>query len=255
MPFVAQLRDLFTAFAALAAIIAGARVIQLHNATTISLAFLLVVLFTATLSRLWVAVVVSIAAMLCINFFFLPPVSTFTISDPQNWVALFAFLAVSLVASRLSTKARDRQRDALARRDELARLFELCRDILVSTEDAVSALARHIARRFDLEYVAIYLPAIGGFERFEGGSRRLDRELTQVELDRAKADDADTVLNSGGTAVHLTPLRVGAKSIGLLATIEGVAPATTLAALAGIAAIAIERAHFLEERKQAELAQ
>ena len=42
------------------------------------------------------------------NYFFLPPVGTFTIADPQNWVALFAFLAVSLVASNLSAVARAR---------------------------------------------------------------------------------------------------------------------------------------------------
>ena len=48
--------------------------------------------------------------MLCLNFFFLPPVGTFTIADPQNWVALFAFLAVSLVASNLSAVARARTR-------------------------------------------------------------------------------------------------------------------------------------------------
>ena len=61
----------------------------------------------AATSRLWVAVVTSVVAMLCFNFFFLPPVGTFTIADPQNWVALFAFLAVSLVASNLSAVARD----------------------------------------------------------------------------------------------------------------------------------------------------
>ena len=51
--------------------------------------------------------------MLCFNFFFLPPVGTLTIADPQNWVALFAFLAVSLVASHLSTVARARTEEAI----------------------------------------------------------------------------------------------------------------------------------------------
>ena len=46
----------------------------------------------------------SIVAMLCFNFFFLPPVGTFTIADPQNWVALFAFLATALTASQLSAR-------------------------------------------------------------------------------------------------------------------------------------------------------
>ncbi|HTL03608.1 MAG TPA: ATP-binding protein [Vicinamibacterales bacterium] len=78
------------------------------NATTVALSFLLVVLFVAAASRLWVAVVTSLAAMVAFNFFFLPPVGTLTVVDPQNWVALFTFLAVSLVASRLSAVARDR---------------------------------------------------------------------------------------------------------------------------------------------------
>ncbi len=56
--------------------------------TTVALAFLLVVLGTATVGRLWAAIVVSVAAMLTLNFFFLPPLGTFTIADPQNWIAL-----------------------------------------------------------------------------------------------------------------------------------------------------------------------
>src|SRR5581483_10289582 len=110
------------------------------NATTVALSYLLVVLFVAAASRLWVAVCTSIVAMVAFNFFFLPPVGTFSVRDPQSWVALFTFLAVSLVASRLSAAARDRQREALNRRDELARLFDLSRDVLLTTDsqDAIS---------------------------------------------------------------------------------------------------------------------
>ena len=64
----------------------------------------------------------SVLSVLALNFFFLPPVGTLVIADPQNWMALSAFLAVSLVASRLSAVARDRTREAVTRRDELARL-------------------------------------------------------------------------------------------------------------------------------------
>ena len=79
---------------------------QLSNATTVALCFLVVVLSVAATARLWIAVATSIIAMLALNFFFLPPIGTLTISDPQNWIALFAFLAVSLVASNLSAVAR-----------------------------------------------------------------------------------------------------------------------------------------------------
>ena len=72
----------------------------------------------AATSRLWAALLTSFVAMFAFNFFFLPPLRTLVISDPQNWVALFAFLVVSLVASKLATAARDREQEAVGRRDE-----------------------------------------------------------------------------------------------------------------------------------------
>src|SRR5512139_1903903 len=108
--------------------------LDVSNAAIVSTTFLLVVLLVAAAWRLWTAIVTSIAAMLCINFFFLPPVGTLTIADPQNWAALFAFLAVSLVASHLSAVARARTQEAISRRDELTRLFDLSRDVLMTTD-------------------------------------------------------------------------------------------------------------------------
>jgi two-component system sensor histidine kinase KdpD len=90
----------------------NARWLRVSNPTTVSMTLLLVVLVVAATSRLRVAIATSIVAMLSINFFFLPPVGTFTIADPHNWVALFAFLTVSLVASNLSAVARARTDEA-----------------------------------------------------------------------------------------------------------------------------------------------
>ena len=141
------------------------------SVTTVALALLLVVLGAATLSRLPVAIVVSIAAMLTLNFFFLPPVGTFTIADPQNWIALAAFLVVAVIASNLSAAAQQRTREAVARRNEVTRLFDLTRDVLLTTQtaSAMDALARHVARRFDLTTVAICLPAEHGWRIHQGG--------------------------------------------------------------------------------------
>jgi two-component system sensor histidine kinase KdpD len=61
--------------------------------------------------------------MLCFNFFFLPPVYTFTIADPQNWVALAAFLATALTAGQLSARAKRRAEEAEAGRREIERLY------------------------------------------------------------------------------------------------------------------------------------
>ena len=243
------------------------RWLHVSNAATVSTSFLLVVLLVAATSRLWVAVVTSVVAMLCFNFFFLPPVGTLTIADPHNWVALFAFLAVSLVASHLSAAAREGTREALWRRDELARLFDLSRDVQVITDsrEAIAMLARSIARRFDLEFVAIALPRAGDWDVHEAGAATITldrRELskafaaaqTTLEFDAvARTYAGHRTMEVEGHTIRLVPLRVGTKPIGLLAAAGRPIEPGTLDTLGGVVAIAIERTHFLEERKSAEL--
>jgi K+-sensing histidine kinase KdpD len=115
-------RDVFKlviALAFLSAATAGYRLVLHHsNPTTAAMTYLLVILVTAAASRVWVAIVTSIAADLCLNYFFMPPFGTFTIADPQNWVALFVFLAVSMIGSRISTALRDREAADQARKNE-----------------------------------------------------------------------------------------------------------------------------------------
>jgi len=255
-------------FAAVALVAAVLRAIPDVSPTTVALALLLVVLGTATLTRLWIATVVSVVAMLVLNYFFLPPVGTFTIAEAQNWVALVAFLVVAVIASNLSAAAQARTREAIERRNEVTRLFDLSRDVLLTTEtaSALDALARHISRRFELEKVAIYLPADHGWRVFQGGEHpilvagdQLNTTLASsrgtLEFDarqRAYGGHA-TVVDSSGQSVALVPLRHGTKVIGVL-TVGGTAPDVgTLDAVAGVAAIAIERAQFLVEREAAEL--
>jgi two-component system sensor histidine kinase KdpD len=64
------------------------RVIKVDNGATVALTFLLVVLLVAATSRFWAAAMTSCAALFCFNFFFIPPVGTLTVADPENWVAL-----------------------------------------------------------------------------------------------------------------------------------------------------------------------
>src|ERR1700687_6432361 len=67
------------------------------NQTTVALSFLLAILAVSAVWGMTVSVLMSLAALLSFNFFFLPPVGTFTVADPQNWVAPLAFLATSSV--------------------------------------------------------------------------------------------------------------------------------------------------------------
>ena len=253
------------AVAAVAALYAG--LLHVDNPATVSISFLLVVLVVATRSTLRVAVAVSLAAVLAFNFFFLPPVHTFTVADPHNWVALAAFLIVSLIASNLSATTRARTREALDQRAQIARLFDLSRDVLLMTESrqALVHLSRSIARRFDFEFVAIALPSGADWEIFEGGAHSLPLDRRELSAALAAAEQrlefdayqrtysGHKELRLGDRSVRLVPLRAGTKPVGLMAAPGASIDSGTLDALAGVVALAVERARFLEERKAAEL--
>jgi K+-sensing histidine kinase KdpD len=91
--------------------------------TTVALALLLIVLFAATGWGSRPALLAALLGVICLNFFFLPPVHTFTIADPQNWIALAAFLITALVAGGLSARAKRRAEEAEAGRREIERLY------------------------------------------------------------------------------------------------------------------------------------
>jgi two-component system sensor histidine kinase KdpD len=94
------------------------------NTITVSLLLLLFILFTATFYGSKTAILASILAMLSLNFFFLPPIGTLSIYHSENWIALIAFLAVSLTAGQLSAKARKRAEEAEKLYNELQIAFK-----------------------------------------------------------------------------------------------------------------------------------
>jgi two-component system sensor histidine kinase KdpD len=255
-------------FAATGVVAAILRLIPEVSTTTVALALLLVVLATATLARLRVATVVAVLAMLVLNYAFLPPLGTLTIAAPQNWVALVVFLIVAVIASHLSAAAQARTREAVDRRNEVTRLFDLSRDVLLTTETTggLEALARHISQRFELARVAVCLPGDHEWDVYQGG----ETPVVVAEADLARALAASrgvlefdahvrtygghvTVPSPAGASVSLIPLRHGIKTIGVLAAIAPGVDLGTLDAVAGVAAIAIERVQFLREREAAEV--
>jgi two-component system sensor histidine kinase KdpD len=263
------LRDIAVLLASVVAIVvvtSALRALPDISPTTVALALLLIVLAAATIARLRIAIAVSLAAMLMLNFFFLPPVGTFTIVDLQNWIALVAFLIVAVIASNLSAAAQARAREAVERRNEVTRLFDLTRDVLLTTEtaSAIEVLARHVARRFELSRVAICLPGDRGWRIYQGAEEdvAVDPTLLNTALARARGTleyDARRRAYGGHLQtgekkdLSIVPLRHGTRAVGLLAAASPTLDIGTLDAVAGVVAIAIERAQFLADRDAAAL--
>ncbi len=239
------------------------------GSTIPALLYLLVVVVAAAYSQLRVALAASVASVLLLNYFFLPPRGTFRIAEPQNWIALFVLLVVSLIASQLSASARSRALDATARRDEVSKLFDLSRDILLTThsETAHAHLAQSIGLRFDLPYVAVCLPTGGGWGIHEAGRAAVSMapdQLEEVFRDaigsgetagwNPRLDTHRTIRTETGVDVHVVPLRVASRPVGLLALAGRGVDVGTLDAIAGVAAVAVDRVQLLEERRNAEVA-
>jgi two-component system sensor histidine kinase KdpD len=194
----------------------------------------MLVLFLAAKWGLRYAVATSVVATAAYNYYFLPPVGTFTINDPQNWLAIFAFLAVSVVGSRLSERAREEAEDARRRQRELEVLYGLSRQLL-QTENVASLLnaispAIMLVTRAD----AVVLYLLDGDRRYMA-----DISLRQLAQTLPAPD-------SVGLEARV-PLSVGVRPRGLL-LMSGVSlSAETLEAIGGLISVSIDRARALED--------
>src|SRR5258708_9114765 len=101
----------------------------------------------------------SVGATLGYNYFFLPPVGTFIVADPQNWVALVPFLATSVLASDLSSRARNQAAEANRRRREVERLYKFSQRMLSAGNpiELLNAIPRQIVEMFEVGAAAAFL--------------------------------------------------------------------------------------------------
>lgn len=220
------------------------------NPTTVALSYLVAILLIASTWGIVESTTASILAVLCFNFFFLPPTGTFTIADPQNWVALVAFLATAIVASQLSGRARRREIDAVTRQRDLERLYALSRALLLSEGGASvsGAIARHIAETFELQAVGLY------DQRADTISWAGSKELTTVEPKLREVARRATLLREPAGVVVIA-IQLGGAPIGSLAMVDVGLSDTVLHSIANLAAIGLERARSREATARAEAAQ
>jgi two-component system sensor histidine kinase KdpD len=220
------------------------------NPTTTGFAYLLVVLAVAGAWGFVEALVASIAATLAFNFFFFPPVGTFTIADPENWVALFSFLATALIASRLSAKAERRAREAIERQQDLERLYSFSRAILLTGEGEPFSkqLARQLVEIFEFDAALLYDRRTGMTHR-AGPS---DFEGLEDQLHEA-ARTGVSFFDGGGNRV-ITAVRLGSEPIASLALQGPRVPDSVLQGISNLVAIGLERARAQDLARQVEVA-
>ncbi len=220
------------------------------NPTTVALSFLLGVLAISAIWGMQHAVVTAIVAALAFNYFFLFPVGTFSIADPQNWVALGAFLVTAVVASQLSERARREAINANERRREVERLYAFSQQLLSSENmaEVLNLIPQYVVECFDVRSAAISLSNRPDVHRSGVESDGLD--LHDLRLTCMRSEPKVDIQNKRA----FVPLRIGARVVGSFGVSGAIPSRQTLDALGSLIAVAIERVGTIEKLARAEIA-
>ncbi len=224
------------------------RKVAAANPTTVALCFLMLVLVTASRWRLAYSVYLSLLCTLLYNFFFLPPVGRLTVAEPNNWVALAAFLGCSVLVSHLSEREHLHAENAEGRRREVERLYEFSQQLLLQEDlrGVARTTASVAATVFDFTGVALYVR-----DEDEVYSSDPHNELaSRVDLKLA-ANQAEAGVTSRD-GFHVIPVALGMRSMGVLAVMGGEYSPQILEAIGSLVAIALERAVTIERSSRLE---
>jgi two-component system, OmpR family, sensor histidine kinase KdpD len=220
------------------------------NPTTVALTFLLMVLWVAAYWGFRFSVFLALLATLAFNYYFLPPVGTFTVADPQNWVALFAFLVTAGIASQLADRARRQAADANQRRRDVERLYAFSQRLLATDNVAelLNAIPAYVCDGFGAKSAAIYLLSSRQVYRTDPNATSLAVQDLQMVSSRG-----EPVIDTQ-RGISLTPLHLGTRTTGAVGIAGPALSRATLEALGSMIGIAIERAGAIEKLSQTEAA-
>jgi len=124
---------------------------------SISLVFLTAVLASAIVWGLWPSLFAAVLSVLAYNFFFLPPLYTFTVADPENVLALFFFLIVAIIVSNLTARTRSQVLTARSRAKTTAELYAFSRKVagIGALDDLLWATAYQISSMLNVRTVLL----------------------------------------------------------------------------------------------------
>src|SRR5215472_3415382 len=218
------------------------------NQTTVALSFLLAILAVSAVWDMTVSVFMSVIAMLAFNYFFLPPVGTFTITDPQNWVALAAFLVTSITGSQLSSRIRREADIANRRRREIEHLYSFSQKLLGEGNviQLMNAIPNHIVDSFESGAASLYLADKNKFYRSGYGTLQLEEEQLRLAYEREEP------YSDSARGFSFGPVRIGMKAIGSFGISGAPLSRQTLEAVGTLLGIAIERARAVEQLSRTE---
>jgi two-component system sensor histidine kinase KdpD len=214
--------------------------------TTVVLTYLLAILFVSAWGRLGVSIFMSVISTLVLDYYFFPPVGRFTISDPQDWASLFAFLITSVIGSELSARARRQAQEANRRRTEVEQLYQFSGALMRARDpaDLLHEIPNQIVKSFQARGAALYFQE----KQYVYCS---GMEVGQFDAFRLKAaavrEDVDHLDGVSFASVHL-----GSRVVGSFGIFKSHVSNQTIEAVGTLIASAIDRAQAIELLGKAE---
>jgi two-component system sensor histidine kinase KdpD len=208
--------------------------------------YLLTVVLRSPGSGFTASAIVSLAAVLCLDYFFTPPILQLEVASPIDAVALVTYLVTSLIITRLATEARQKTRSAERRQEALARLYDVVWRLFSIEPQAVSGTGTlQIYREvLDVEAVCLFDANVGKLEIAGNASQSLaEKTRNAYELGRDYKDQP--------SRTWVQRLQVAGRYIGAIG-FEGLADAESMAApLSMLAGASLERAESFRAASEA----
>ncbi len=230
----------------------------------VDLVFLTAVVGVAVRFGLWPSLFASFASALCYNFFFLPPIYTFTITDPHNIAAFALFTLVAIIVSNVAARGRMQAVTAQTRMRTVESLHSFSRKLAGAgtLDDVLWATAYQTALMLKVR-VVLLLPSNGSIAVKAGyppedtlDDADLAAAKWSFENDRAAGRGSDTL--PGAKRLFL-PMHTGRGAIGVVGIdSDKTGPLFTpdqrrlLDALMDQGALAIERVQLVENMERIE---
>ena len=221
--------------------------------STIALVLTLAVFLSAWLWESGPGVLAAILATAAFNFFFLPPLFTFTVEDPRNVAALVVFLVTGVLIGRLSSQSRERLRQVEAERADLSNMTRLSQAFLsdATRESLLGVAADRLRGALQAGQVAILLEDREGRLAVVAATSDAPVRHDLAELAYRQGNSAAFPSSPTGTDIYL-PIPIGVQRAGALAAI-GVRSSERMAeGCAVLLGLALERERFVRLAREAE---
>ena len=220
---------------------------KLHaNATVAAIVLLSGVLVAGASTNFTGAVLASLVGALCLDYFFVPPIGSITIADPQGWIVLTVFLAVSLFAARSGARLREQRDELIASQRESEKLHALNRAILLSAgEDLRRVMVNKCVELFGFSEAVLYESASGEFYR-----SKIEGTIAIDQLRRVARNGS--VIHDASEQVTMVPATLGNKTFGSLGFRGVCLPEGSLQALGNTIAVGLAQAQAQEASSRAE---